>query len=103
MFKQVLVIIAIAALVSSNEFLSTFDFELQLPKDAPERLDDVVVYAFEGFKLKFGKEYDAEEHEYRLRVFNDNLKFINDFNKEEHTFTLGITPFTDLTNAEFKA
>ena len=65
---------------------------------------DYVRTAFEEFKVKFEKTYEGAEHEHRLRVFHDNIKFIQDFYKSgEHTFTLGITPFTDLTNEEFKA
>jgi len=65
---------------------------------------DYVQTAFEEFKVKFGKTYEGAEHNHRLRVFHDNVKLIQDFYKSgPHTYTLGITPFTDLTNAEFKA
>ena len=59
--------------------------------------------AFNEFKIKFDRDYIGEEHDHRLRVFYDNLKFIEDFYRSgPHSYTLGIAPFTDLTNEEFK-
>merc|ERR1712110_686745 len=53
--------------------------------------------------MGFGKTYDGQEHEYRLGVFFDNLKFIEDFYRgPKQTFELGINEFTDLTHEEFK-
>ena len=55
-----------------------------------------------NWKVEHGKTYEGEEHEYRLRVFMDNLKFIEDFYKgPKETYTIGITGFTDLTHEEF--
>jgi len=57
---------------------------------------------FANWKKEHKKTYTGEEHEYRLRVFMDNLKFIEDFYKgPKQTYTIGITGFTDLTHEEF--
>jgi hypothetical protein len=59
--------------------------------------------AFKNWKKEHKKTYTGEEHEYRLRVFMDNLKFIEDFYKgPKKSYTIGITGFTDLTHEEFK-
>jgi Papain family cysteine protease/Cathepsin propeptide inhibitor domain (I29) len=38
----------------------------------------------------------------RYRIFKDNLKFIEQTNAKNLSFKLGIGPFTDLTNEEFR-
>merc|ERR1711972_363658 len=38
----------------------------------------------------------------REQIFNSNLEFINSENAKDHTYTLGLGPFTDLTNDEYK-
>ena len=71
--------------------------------DKKVRLPDYVTYTFEGFKTKFGKVYKhPDEHEYRLGVFYDNLKFIEEFERSgPHSYWLGINEFTDMTHEEF--
>ncbi len=67
-------------------------------------IPDNVRTAFDEFKVQFERAYTGAEHEHRLRVFHDNILLIQDFYKSgPHTFTLGIGPFTDLTNEEFAA
>ena len=56
---------------------------------------------FAAWKLKHGKEYDAEEHTKRARIFSENLDFIRAENNKGHSYRLGVGPFTDLTNDEF--
>jgi len=68
---------------------------------------DRVSAAFSEFKTKFNKVYDVADEAYKLSVFAENMKFIAQHNAEAsrglHTHTVGIGPFADLTNAEFKA
>ncbi|TOF89230.1 hypothetical protein CGJ15_24675 [Vibrio parahaemolyticus] len=64
--------------------------------------------AWETFKEKFGRKYvDAEEEVYRLKVFQDNLNYIEEHNKKfangEVTFDLAVNQFADMTNEEFNA
>ena len=59
--------------------------------------------SFPLFENRFNKVYaDDSEREYRKKVFGRNLDFINTQNKLQKSYTLGITPFSDLTNEEFK-
>jgi len=72
----------------------------------PEEFLTVPTYvreAFDAFKAKHGRIYEGEEHDYRLGIFHENLKFIENFYKgPEQTFQVGVGPMADLTNEEFK-
>jgi hypothetical protein len=62
---------------------------------------------FVKFQQQFGRKYTSEfERAYRFTVFNDNLVFIRAHNARaatgEYSFTLGVTPFADMTNEEYK-
>ncbi|GLT29570.1 hypothetical protein SLA2020_044280 [Shorea laevis] len=54
---------------------------------------------------QYGRIYpDSEEKELRLKIFKENLEFIEKFNSEgNRTFKLSLNKFSDLTNEEFKA
>jgi len=62
---------------------------------------------FAEFKAAYGKTYTAAEESLRFQIFQDNVNYINKHNAEaeagEHTFTVGVNQFADLTLAEFKA
>jgi len=45
---------------------------------------------------------DAAEHNSRFEIFMDNVDKITRHNQEGHSWTMGITPFTDMTPQEFK-
>ncbi|KAJ3693986.1 hypothetical protein LUZ60_009466 [Juncus effusus] len=59
----------------------------------------------EQWMTDFNKVYETEtEKESRLKIFSENVEYINEFNKAKNrTYTLAINQFTDLTNAEFVA
>ncbi|KAJ3694273.1 hypothetical protein LUZ60_009753 [Juncus effusus] len=59
----------------------------------------------EKWMANFNKVYDTRtEKEIRFKIFSENVKYINEFNKaKNHTYTLAINQFTDLTTAEFVA
>jgi len=58
---------------------------------------------FDEFRRIFGKIYTAEEEVERRRIFNTNVKYINDFNaKGTATYTLGVNQFADMTNEEYR-
>lgn len=62
---------------------------------------------FEAFKTRYNKVYRTKtEHGLRFRTFAKNLDFINKHNEEaargEHTFTVGINKYADLTNEEYR-
>lgn len=63
---------------------------------------------FDEWKAKYDKVYAEAEHEAeRLEIFLTNLQLIHKHNLEQregkHTYTLGLGPFSDLTNFEFKS
>ncbi|CAJ1381688.1 unnamed protein product [Effrenium voratum] len=59
---------------------------------------------FEEFIRKFGKKYDSlEEKERRAAIFCQNLEFIKQRNSEGHNYTVGVTPFADMTTEEFRS
>jgi len=60
---------------------------------------------FEKFLDRFGKRgaYNSEEEmEMRYKIFKGNMRYIEQFNAEEHSYTLGVNQFGDLTNEEFR-
>jgi cathepsin L len=59
---------------------------------------------FDDFKERFGRHYATQyEHDYRLKVFNENMALIDAENAKNKSYTLGITNFADLTSAEFRS
>ncbi|KAJ5076048.1 cysteine protease rdl2-related [Anaeramoeba ignava] len=57
---------------------------------------------FNHFKNKFNKKYSAEEEAMRFKIFQQNLRHIEEHNSGESSYKLGITQFADLTNAEYQ-
>jgi C1A family cysteine protease len=59
---------------------------------------------FKVYHELFNKEYDlnTEEGIRRYRIFKDNLKYIKDENSKGHSHKLGLTPFADMTNKEYR-
>jgi C1A family cysteine protease len=66
--------------------------------------DDMVETEFKKFKEKFSKSYldDSEEHKERKIKFKNNLKHIKKRNSQGLSFTLGVGPWADLSNEEFR-
>merc|ERR1719424_1872320 len=58
---------------------------------------------FADFITKFEKKYSADEFLDRFNVFKTNTKLIEDHNAGDHTFSMGMNEFGDLTFEEFKA
>jgi cathepsin L len=51
---------------------------------------------------QFQRSYSHDEFQYRYRVFRTNLDYINGFNAQNKSFTVGMNQFGDLTNAEYQ-
>lgn len=64
---------------------------------------NVHVEMFEEFATKYERKYTAEEKQRRLEIFHANMEFIEASNAKKPGYTLGVTPFADLTFDEFKA
>jgi C1A family cysteine protease len=57
---------------------------------------------FQKFINHFGKSYpNMVEFEKRFEVFRSNMEYIREQNAQPHSYTLGVTPFADLTENEF--
>ncbi|KAF4706453.1 hypothetical protein FOZ63_020495 [Perkinsus olseni] len=56
---------------------------------------------FEAYKERFGHGF-GDDDDYRMAAFEDNLRYIEEENAKGLSYTLKITPFTHLTNAEFR-
>jgi C1A family cysteine protease len=58
--------------------------------------------AFTKWMVENGKSYAPEEFFYRFEVFKSNMDFVEAFNAANHTSTVGLNKFADLTTGEFK-
>ncbi|EER03669.1 thiolproteinase SmTP1, putative [Perkinsus marinus ATCC 50983] len=56
---------------------------------------------FEAYKEKFGHNFGAQDDS-RMKIFADNLRFIEEENVKGLPYKLKVTPFAHLTNAEFR-
>tara|TARA_B110000305_G_scaffold240888_1_gene312914 strand:- start:1744 stop:2712 length:969 start_codon:yes stop_codon:yes gene_type:complete len=58
---------------------------------------------FMSFINRHNRNYDSiETMEFRFGIFRDNMEYAEQMNNLQHNYTLGITPFSDLTLDEFK-
>lgn len=58
---------------------------------------------FDAWMVLHGKSYPPEEYPHRLSIFLDNVATINAHNAGNHTWTMAVNEFADLTAKEFKA
>ena len=56
---------------------------------------------FSAFEAQYGKNYLASERAFRAKVYEYNMKWAAKINAEGHPYTVGATPFADMTNTEF--
>ena len=56
---------------------------------------------FSAFEAEYGKNYLASERAFRAKVFEYNMAWAKKVNAEGHPYTVGVTPFADMTNTEF--
>ena len=58
---------------------------------------------FDQWAFHYGKVYQPTERDYRQTVYTNNLAKIIHHNHGNHSWTMGVNQFTDLTAEEFKA
>lgn len=59
---------------------------------------------FDSYLMNFNKTYIGNEYWKRLDIFQNNIEYINEHNDNNlNNYTLGLTPFTDITNEEFQS
>jgi cathepsin L len=57
--------------------------------------------AFVNFMQTHQKSYQHDEFQARYQIFKDNHKFIEEHNAGDHSFTVAINQFADMTSEEF--
>ncbi|CAB3232442.1 unnamed protein product [Arctia plantaginis] len=66
--------------------------------------DDHIHHEFDRFKNKHTKQYSSDlEHERRLNVFRQNLRFIYSHNRARRTFRVAVNHLADRTDEELSA
>ena len=58
---------------------------------------------FDSYIIEYNKDYSDNEYLKRLDIYTDNMKYIENHNKLNKKYTLGETPFTDISNEEFRS
>jgi len=58
--------------------------------------------AFATFLKDYNKVYEGDEVQYRFSVFKSTMDTIHEHNQGNHTWTMGINQFSDLTPTEFE-
>jgi C1A family cysteine protease len=60
------------------------------------------VVEFNTFIDRFGKNYSPEEYDLRFDIFRSNLARIEEHNRGNHSWTMDVNDFADLTSEEFR-
>lgn len=93
--------------IMASLLLSLFIFSLfstSFSSPVPIRSEYEVSLLFEGWLVKLNKSYEEPlEKEKRYEIFKDNLKYIDEHNAGNHTYTLALTVFADLTVEEYRS
>ncbi|KAH7672353.1 Actinidain protein [Dioscorea alata] len=81
-----------------------FIFPFFASSSVPIRSEYEVSLLFEGWLVTLNKSYkDSSEKQKRYEIFKDNLRYIDERNAGNHTFTLGLNVFADITLEEYRA
>ncbi|KAH7672366.1 Actinidain protein [Dioscorea alata] len=85
-------------------FLFTYSYSYSSSKPIPFRSELEVNLLFEGWLVKHNKTYKENSFEKAKRydIFKDNLRYIDEHNRGNHTFTLFLNVFADLTVEEYR-
>jgi C1A family cysteine protease len=59
--------------------------------------------SFVGFIATYGKQYQHDQMFARYNVYKSNLALIEEHNAGNHSWSMGVNQFADLTSAEFSA
>ncbi|KAM7396701.1 hypothetical protein PAMP_019724 [Pampus punctatissimus] len=59
-------------------------------------------FHFKSWMLEHNKMYNMEEYYYRLQIFTENKRRIDKHNEGNHSFTMGLNQFSDMTFSEFR-
>ncbi|XP_068459020.1 pro-cathepsin H [Clinocottus analis] len=59
-------------------------------------------FRFKSWMAEHNRVYSMQEYHERLQIFSENNRRINKHNEENHTFTMGLNQFSDMTFSEFQ-
>ncbi|XP_032439306.1 pro-cathepsin H [Xiphophorus hellerii] len=59
-------------------------------------------FHFKSWMAQYNKAYDFEEYYQRLQIFTENKRRIDKHNEGNHSFTMGLNQFSDMTFKEFR-
>lgn len=84
--------------------LFLFTYSYSSSESIPFRSELEVNLLFEGWLMKHNKTYKENSFEKAKRydIFKDNLRYIDEHNSGNHTFTLFLNVFADLTVEEYR-
>ncbi|XP_038218408.1 pro-cathepsin H-like [Zerene cesonia] len=82
-----------------NPIESVNDFHNKLELLHPD-ISSHVDQAFDIYKKHHNKAYEVSEHELRKKIFRENWKKIQDHNKKNLSYKLGVNQFSDKTPGE---
>jgi C1A family cysteine protease len=60
------------------------------------------IVEFNDFTTRYNKTYNTDEYDLRYDIFRNNLERIREHNRGNHSWTMGVNAFTDLTTEEFR-
>ncbi|MQM20653.1 hypothetical protein Taro_053677 [Colocasia esculenta] len=103
---QVENLLAILFTVYAVSFASTVEYEERAAREGWLRSEQEMKWLYEEWGVEHDKSYSEQgEKEKRFEIFKENLRFIDDHNRPEnnHTSTVGLNQFADLTDEEFGA
>jgi len=69
--------------------------------DIPSYPNDVI--SFTSYLNEYNKTYDEEELGQRYKIYKSNIDYINEKNRLNLTYTLGVNNFTDINRSDFKS
>ncbi|XP_075998239.1 pro-cathepsin H [Genypterus blacodes] len=66
------------------------------------RLSDIDEFHFKSWLAQHNKVYSSGNYDERLRIFTENKRTVDKHNEGNHTFTMALNQFSDLTFGEFR-
>ncbi|PQQ15748.1 cysteine proteinase RD21a-like [Prunus yedoensis var. nudiflora] len=85
--------------------MSIIDYDDKHGMGVPsDRTEAEVKALYESWLVKHRKNYNAlGEKERRFEIFKDNLRFVDEHNKQSRSYKVGLNRFADLTNEEYRS
>ncbi|MEQ2261491.1 hypothetical protein XENORESO_011103 [Xenotaenia resolanae] len=59
-------------------------------------------FHFKSWMAQYNKAYNFKEYYQRLQIFTENKRMIDKHNKGNHSYTMGLNQFSDMTFTEFQ-